>query len=507
MLKLGEQNNYHEFLRKKRKFAKKAKQGKYFKDTDGDGLSDYEEKHIYGTNPRNPDTDGDGINDGREVKRKRNPLGSGMFKDLFIPHSGNDYLPHALLPERLFFHAISLIAMKLVVVIFVLFYPLSAWLSPDMALAEAQKVIELTNGLRQSLALPALLENRQLTQAAWKKVGDMGLNQYFAHVSPTGLGLRDWLEKIGYRYAVAGENLAVGFSKAEDVMEAWKNSPTHYDNLVDRDFKEIGVAMTDGKLNDIDTAFIAQYFAAPVQAAEPVKTPVRQPVAPTPKPSPSPALIAPTKPIVSQSTAETSVQGEKVNVAPTPKPIIPPAIVQKKKEIVIDQKTTTLAIKSEPLSEEKAIQIKTTLPEDTVSAEVIINNKTIALAKESDQTNEWSGASLITQKEEKAILAPLIPASITVENSAGAVANGRVDWSEIKFIKTALLEHYQLFKADPTAAMLAIMNLSNAYFKFILIIVIIAMLLNIFVEIKKQHPHVIFYSFIFIGLLSTIIIF
>ncbi|MFU8892840.1 MAG: lectin-like protein [Luteolibacter sp.] len=36
-------------------------------DTDGDGLTDYEEVMIYGTDPLNPDTDGDGLSDGDEV--------------------------------------------------------------------------------------------------------------------------------------------------------------------------------------------------------------------------------------------------------------------------------------------------------------------------------------------------------------------------------------------------------------------------------------------------------
>jgi outer membrane protein OmpA-like peptidoglycan-associated protein len=36
-------------------------------DTDGDGLTDYEEVMEYGTDPLNPDTDGDGLSDGDEV--------------------------------------------------------------------------------------------------------------------------------------------------------------------------------------------------------------------------------------------------------------------------------------------------------------------------------------------------------------------------------------------------------------------------------------------------------
>lgn len=36
-------------------------------DTDGDGLTDYDEINVYGTDPLNPDTDGDGLSDGDEV--------------------------------------------------------------------------------------------------------------------------------------------------------------------------------------------------------------------------------------------------------------------------------------------------------------------------------------------------------------------------------------------------------------------------------------------------------
>lgn len=48
------------------------------KDTDGDGLSDYDEVVKYKTNPLKADTDGDGFPDGQEVKSGYNPLGPGL---------------------------------------------------------------------------------------------------------------------------------------------------------------------------------------------------------------------------------------------------------------------------------------------------------------------------------------------------------------------------------------------------------------------------------------------
>jgi len=44
------------------------------RDADNDGLSNYSELILYGTNPEVPDTDGDGINDGDEVTSGSNPL-------------------------------------------------------------------------------------------------------------------------------------------------------------------------------------------------------------------------------------------------------------------------------------------------------------------------------------------------------------------------------------------------------------------------------------------------
>ncbi len=53
------------------------------KDTDGDGLSDYEEIYDYGTNPKVKDTDGDGESDKAEIEANSDPRGIlEEFKDL-----------------------------------------------------------------------------------------------------------------------------------------------------------------------------------------------------------------------------------------------------------------------------------------------------------------------------------------------------------------------------------------------------------------------------------------
>ncbi len=51
-------------------------------DTDDDDLTDREEVRVYKTDPRNPDSDGDGYPDGTEVKNNFNPRGPGKLFQL-----------------------------------------------------------------------------------------------------------------------------------------------------------------------------------------------------------------------------------------------------------------------------------------------------------------------------------------------------------------------------------------------------------------------------------------
>jgi F5/8 type C domain/Bacterial TSP3 repeat len=54
-------------------------------DTDGDGLSDWDEITVYKTDPNRADTDGDGVKDGAEVKQKTDPKNAASFLPQNLP--------------------------------------------------------------------------------------------------------------------------------------------------------------------------------------------------------------------------------------------------------------------------------------------------------------------------------------------------------------------------------------------------------------------------------------
>ena len=185
------------------------------------------------------------------------------MKNLFIPHQANDYKPSILHPKRLLFHGLSAVFIKLIIFVAILGLPATAWLSPDVLKDESRKIISLTNNIRVEKNLNTLNENSLLNQAAVNKVQDMMVQQYFAHVSPKNKNMLSWLAGVGYNSAASGENLAMGFSSAESVVKAWTKSTTHYANLIDPDYKEIGVAMISGTFENKDSNLVAQYLATP----------------------------------------------------------------------------------------------------------------------------------------------------------------------------------------------------------------------------------------------------
>ena len=237
----------------------------YNPDTDKDDLNDYQEVNVYKTNPLNPDTDCDGVPDGLEIKLGRNPKGQGMLADLFIPSKCNNYRPKILQPKRLAFHALSAVAIKAITVAFLMSFPIQAWLSPNVLYEQSQKIINITNDIRADLGLGILKENQLLSAAALNKAQDMLVNEYFAHVGPDNKSLRHWLFDSNYAFRVAGENLAIGFNDADAVVDAWVNSQTHYANIIDLDYTEIGVGVVSGDYKGYETTLIAQYFGTPPQ--------------------------------------------------------------------------------------------------------------------------------------------------------------------------------------------------------------------------------------------------
>lgn len=219
-----------------------------------------------------------------------------ILHHLFLPRHSNNH------KARLLHHS-SLVILLIIVVGFQSGLSLLTRFTPGVlgyaSNISIERLLELTNEQRQNSGLTALALNQQLSQAAQQKASVMFTFGCWAHNCN---GKTPWwyFKNVNYNYLYAGENLARDFGDSEGVLEAWMESPTHKDNILNGKYREIGFAVVNGVLNGEETTLVVQLFGtsqgAPAilsgqEQAQPVETResqaqilVSQPVTPVQKP-------------------------------------------------------------------------------------------------------------------------------------------------------------------------------------------------------------------------------
>lgn len=165
----------------------------------------------------------------------------------------------------------------------------------ELSTITTDRIIQLTNAERAKRNLNALKPNAKLTAAAQEKGEHMLKEDYFAHISPSGVTPWFWMNKEGYSYQVAGENLAIDFLEAEDVAAAWIASPRHRENMLLPDYTETGVAAVTGEFQGGTSTIVVHMFGRPSgavasEAASAQPTEDKSAPITTPEPTPVPVI-------------------------------------------------------------------------------------------------------------------------------------------------------------------------------------------------------------------------
>lgn len=105
------------------------------------------------------------------------------------------------------------------------------------------EVVKLVNIERKELGLEPLEASSEVSNVARIKSEDMAVNGYFNHTSPTYGSPFQMMDSYGISYMAAGENIAMGHTSAELVVEGWMNSPEHRGNILEPMFNKIGVGL------------------------------------------------------------------------------------------------------------------------------------------------------------------------------------------------------------------------------------------------------------------------
>ena len=103
------------------------------------------------------------------------------------------------------------------------------------------EVYEITNNYRSLVGVPSLTLDSSLVEAA--NIRAKELSDSFSHTRPNGSSCFTVLSELGLSYGTAGENIAAGYSSSQSVMEGWRSSSGHYQNIISSKFKKIGIGV------------------------------------------------------------------------------------------------------------------------------------------------------------------------------------------------------------------------------------------------------------------------
>lgn len=233
---------------------------------------------------------------------------------LFVPRSSNNHKAKIL-------HSSSLFVIILLVIFFQetsgLFFHKSGQVLGYAANISPSEVERLTNVQRENNGLPGLTDNSTLDAAALAKGKDMLAKGYWAHVAPDGTQPWAFFVAANYDYRYAGENLARDFSDANSAVNAWMASPTHRENVLSPNYKEIGIGVVEGNLAGADTTIIVQFFGTKLGDTLPVQPVAAAKITPQPTNIPSQTATPITSPNSTASPVPVIVQA-----VPSPTPLV-----------------------------------------------------------------------------------------------------------------------------------------------------------------------------------------
>lgn len=109
----------------------------------------------------------------------------------------------------------------------------------NTAYAYGLRITELVNEHRKAAGLAPVTYSAKLSAAA--QVRAVEIEKSFSHTRPDGRYFSTVFAEHGITYRYSGENIAWGQRSPEEVVTAWMNSAGHRANILNANFKELGV--------------------------------------------------------------------------------------------------------------------------------------------------------------------------------------------------------------------------------------------------------------------------
>ncbi len=168
---------------------------------------------------------------------------------------------------------------------------------------DAADVMNRINDQRRQRFIQELQTDSRLTSAAGTKAQDMLARSYFAHINPDGEYVWPTIQAAGFTpWLTLGENLAMDFTEAGEMVNAWMNSPTHRANIVNEKFEEQGLSAISGTYEPGHNTIMVVSLFGTLAKTKSTTTTTPPPPAATPTPRPIPTTNPTVSPVPSVSS-------------------------------------------------------------------------------------------------------------------------------------------------------------------------------------------------------------
>ncbi len=111
------------------------------------------------------------------------------------------------------------------------------------------------NAIRLAQGLPLVSSDAELTRAAQRHAEEIAARGELSHAGSDGALIGERLDRVGYPYMLAVENLASGTLDADDTLERWMGSPGHRVNLLSAAIRQAGVGYIEVPVPDMRISY------------------------------------------------------------------------------------------------------------------------------------------------------------------------------------------------------------------------------------------------------------
>lgn len=377
----------------------------------------------------------------------------------FVPHEENAFRPHILHPKRTVGYLIAFTVMKVIVLGLVVVLPASIFASTEAVQVQERELVRLVNAERAAVGVPPLADDVRLDQSSKAKSADMFERQYFAHVNSDGEGPGRFASRAGYPYSIIGENLAMGFVAAEDIVSAWRQSPLHARNMQEAAFADTGLSVIGGTYLGTPTMFVTQHFGKQRLAA---------------------------------ATGSTTVAGDVTRETPAsmPTPTARPNPVQPKR--APENTETDAHVRSASLEwrangdAQTAVTAKANIVGAVVHAQVTVRGETIPLERVTGTPNAYAGTATLPESSED-VFRVVVPATLSVTDASGQGTTQDVPWEAPAIVSPSLTVKYAQAKTLLPETFGPVFSVARTVYGIAFMIFALAWLVNLLVEIRRQH--------------------